>query len=260
VVIGIVCALRPEKGLRILMEAFRKVKSARTGVKLVIVGSGPMLAELQAGADADCHFEPAVGNVAPWLRAIDIFVLPSLSEALSNSLMEAMGCGCRRRVGHRRQSGTGPGWPDGAAVPSGDAEGWRRLGQLLDEPEYRLGWAPRRNAACTFISRGSSGASDGEIYQEFLSGLFIGIGNPFGPNDEPAGSGTNEAERITGDRVRSDLRPIQHRAVVRTRYRGHHAIEVFPDSVVSVTMSWRMFRNGRKRRGVRKSQHSRLSR
>jgi glycosyltransferase involved in cell wall biosynthesis len=28
------------------------------------------------------------------LRAIDIFVLPSLGEALSNSLMEAMACGC----------------------------------------------------------------------------------------------------------------------------------------------------------------------
>ena len=32
--------------------------------------------------------------VAEWLSAIDIFVLPSLSEALSNSLMEAMACGC----------------------------------------------------------------------------------------------------------------------------------------------------------------------
>src|SRR6185369_3504426 len=90
VVIGIVCALRPEKGLGILMEAFRKLKSARRGVKLMIVGIGPMLAELQAESDSDCHFEPAVGNVAPWLRAMDIFVLPSLSETLSNSLMEAM--------------------------------------------------------------------------------------------------------------------------------------------------------------------------
>jgi glycosyltransferase involved in cell wall biosynthesis len=32
--------------------------------------------------------------VPKWLSAIDIFVLPSVSEALSNSLMEAMACGC----------------------------------------------------------------------------------------------------------------------------------------------------------------------
>src|ERR1035437_50521 len=65
-VIGTVCALRPEKGLPILMEAFRKVKAARRGVKLVIMGSGPMLAELAAGGDADWHFSPAGWAVAPW--------------------------------------------------------------------------------------------------------------------------------------------------------------------------------------------------
>ena len=37
---------------------------------------------------------PANPGVGDWLRAIDVFVLPSLSEALSNSLMEAMACGC----------------------------------------------------------------------------------------------------------------------------------------------------------------------
>ena len=94
VVIGIICALRPEKGLLTLVEAFEGLRARDHRVKLLIVGSGPMLSQLQARAGADCHFQPAVRDVAPWLRAIDIFVLPSLSEALSNSLMEAMACGC----------------------------------------------------------------------------------------------------------------------------------------------------------------------
>jgi glycosyltransferase involved in cell wall biosynthesis len=58
-----------------------------------------MLPELQKlaatlGIVDACQFEPATNRVAEWLRKIDIFVLPSLSEALSNSLMEAMACGC----------------------------------------------------------------------------------------------------------------------------------------------------------------------
>jgi glycosyltransferase involved in cell wall biosynthesis len=98
-VIGVVCALRPEKGLPTLLDAFAAVHRAHPGAKLVIVGSGPVLPELEARRSAlhledACHFEPATADVASWLHAIDIFVLPSLSEALSNSLMEAMACGC----------------------------------------------------------------------------------------------------------------------------------------------------------------------
>jgi len=43
---------------------------------------------------AACTFVPTTGQVVRWLHAIDIFVLPSRSEALSNSLLEAMACGC----------------------------------------------------------------------------------------------------------------------------------------------------------------------
>lgn len=99
VTVGIVCALRPEKGLRTLLDAFAQIHGELRETKLLIVGSGPMLPELQqlAGelgiADA-CTFEPTTNRVADWLRKIDIFVLPSLSEALSNSLMEAMASGC----------------------------------------------------------------------------------------------------------------------------------------------------------------------
>ena len=96
-VIGSLCALRPEKGLELLLEAFAALSPA--DATLLIVGSGPAEAELKKRADAlnltdRCRFVPMVTNSAVWLRSIDIFVLPSRSEAFSNSLMEAMSCGC----------------------------------------------------------------------------------------------------------------------------------------------------------------------
>jgi glycosyltransferase involved in cell wall biosynthesis len=99
IVVGTVCALRAEKDLRTLLEAFSELRRIRPNVRLVIVGSGPELPALQAhrerlGLENACVFEAGTGRVAPWYRAIDIFVLPSVSEALSNSLMEAMACGC----------------------------------------------------------------------------------------------------------------------------------------------------------------------
>jgi glycosyltransferase involved in cell wall biosynthesis len=98
-VIGVICALRPEKGLSTLIQAFAAIRKLGPRVKLAIVGSGPMRESLESearelGIGDDCVFQPATSEVAEWLRAMDIFVLPSLSEALSNSLMEAMACGC----------------------------------------------------------------------------------------------------------------------------------------------------------------------
>jgi glycosyltransferase involved in cell wall biosynthesis len=98
-VIGVVCVLRPEKGLPTLLTAFASFEKRYPGARLVIVGSGPELPSLQGLARelqiyGKVRFEPATVHVSDWLRSIDIFVLPSLSEALSNALMEAMACGC----------------------------------------------------------------------------------------------------------------------------------------------------------------------
>jgi glycosyltransferase involved in cell wall biosynthesis len=97
VVIGVICALRPEKGLDTLLDAFARLDPGEA--RLLIMGSGPALGGLQTLAAKlelgdRCRFEPATKYVAEGLRGIDIFVLPSLSEAFSNSLMEAMASGC----------------------------------------------------------------------------------------------------------------------------------------------------------------------
>lgn len=98
-VVGVVCVLRPEKGLPTLLKAFAQSAVLDRDARLLIVGSGSELPSLQSLADQlgvrdRCVFQPSVSDVAPWMESIDIFVLPSLSEALSNSLMEAMAAGC----------------------------------------------------------------------------------------------------------------------------------------------------------------------
>jgi glycosyltransferase involved in cell wall biosynthesis len=98
ITIGTICVLRPEKSLETLIEAFAAMP-AQPHVKLAIVGNGEMRKPLEKlaarlGLNGRCAFEPATADVAGRLHGIDIFVLPSLSEALSNSIMEAMACGC----------------------------------------------------------------------------------------------------------------------------------------------------------------------
>jgi glycosyltransferase involved in cell wall biosynthesis len=99
VTVGCVSVLRPEKNLHLLLEAVASLKAGLPQLKLVLVGSGPEEIRLRNRARdlniADlCFFQPAEKDVAPWLKSIDIFVLPSSTEALSNSLMEAMASGC----------------------------------------------------------------------------------------------------------------------------------------------------------------------
>jgi glycosyltransferase involved in cell wall biosynthesis len=98
-VIGTVCALRPEKRLDLLLKAFAQVRHLLAGMKLLIVGSGPVLPQLEAlraelSMGADCVFEPSKTEVAPWMRALDIYVMSSETESFPNALLEAMACGC----------------------------------------------------------------------------------------------------------------------------------------------------------------------
>lgn len=99
VVIGSTAMLRPEKGVRDLVEAFAIVAARDPSIGLLLVGSGPLYEPIKAriqelGLTSRVHMAGGITDVLPWLRRMDIFVLPSLSEALSNSLLEAMAVGC----------------------------------------------------------------------------------------------------------------------------------------------------------------------
>lgn len=98
-VIGAVCVLRPEKNLDLLLEAFARIRHLKPAMKLRIVGSGSELPKLEAishslGIQEDCEFVPATTSVPQFLRDFDVYVSCSRSEAFSNTILEAMACGC----------------------------------------------------------------------------------------------------------------------------------------------------------------------
>lgn len=144
IVVGTVCVLRPEKNLRLLIDAFRQIAAVRPELRLVIVGSGPEEQPLRRYAADLCQtgravFLPGTRSVAAALAGIDIFVLPSVSEGLSNALMEAMACGCTvvaSDVGGNPELIEDN--KNGLLFPGGDRPALERaLAYLIDSPERR---------------------------------------------------------------------------------------------------------------------------
>src|SRR4051794_19795240 len=75
VVIGTVAVLREEKNLPSVLNAFAKVLTVEPRARLLIVGSGPMKADLQRQAEdlgitRACVFQEATPAPADWMRAI----------------------------------------------------------------------------------------------------------------------------------------------------------------------------------------------
>jgi len=97
-VVGTVGSLKPIKNQSLLIRAVAELASNGIDVRLLIAGSGPdapHLAELSRELCAD-GFVQLVGrqdDVPAFLRRLDVFVLPSDTEAHPMSLLEAMACG-----------------------------------------------------------------------------------------------------------------------------------------------------------------------
>jgi len=96
-VVGTVGRLVPIKDQRTLIHAASKLVDAGVDIHVVLVGSGPDkegLRSLAAGRlDGRVCFVGDSDRVPELLNAIDVFVLPSRGEGMSNTLLEAMACG-----------------------------------------------------------------------------------------------------------------------------------------------------------------------
>ena len=144
--------LHPQKNLPLLLEAWSALAPNRPG-SLILVGPGDdrqrlvELAEALGIADR-VQFTGGVDNPADYLRAADIFVLPSVAEGMSNSLLEAMAtalpCAVSAIGGNTDliEEGT-----TGRLVATPSREAWSQtLIDLLDNPDQaqRLGAAAHR--------------------------------------------------------------------------------------------------------------------
>ena len=90
--------LAEEKGVRYLLQAMKEIKKEREGIQLCIVGDGPLRSDLEALSRQldlvdDTTFVGHADAVQTYYQESDLFVLPSLSEGLPLSLLEALSCG-----------------------------------------------------------------------------------------------------------------------------------------------------------------------
>lgn len=151
---------------------------ARANLRLAMVGDGPLRMEVEAllhrGGAGDLVWLPGARDDVPvLLRGLDVFVLPSLAEGISNTILEAMASA--RPVVATRVGGN----PEllveeetGLLVPRGDSAALAEaLGRYLDDPALarRHGTAGRRRVERAFsLERMVTAYAD--VYDELLRG------------------------------------------------------------------------------------------
>jgi glycosyltransferase involved in cell wall biosynthesis len=143
--VGTIGRLRPIKGHRYLIDAFARTARRRPDLRLLIMGGGDQGAALRQQASAlglgdRVHITGALRDAYQYLTALDLFVMPSLSEGLGMAVIEAI-------IARRPVIGTHAGGipeamgPDGLTVPAADVEA------LAGAIETALAWTPAQRTA-----------------------------------------------------------------------------------------------------------------
>jgi sugar transferase (PEP-CTERM/EpsH1 system associated) len=182
VTIGTVGRLDPVKNHAALIDAFAAIlernPAYRSRLRLIIAGGGPLQAEL---ADAVRHRQLGStvwlagvrADVARLMRAIDVFVLPSLNEGISNTILEAMATG--RPVVAARVGGNPELVVEGTTgrlyEPGKPRELEQAVLSYLDDPVLRRrhGEAGRARVLAHF-SLDAMARRYAEMYEELLAG------------------------------------------------------------------------------------------
>jgi sugar transferase (PEP-CTERM/EpsH1 system associated) len=97
-VLGTVGRLDPVKNQAVLIEALSPLVSLFPKLKLIIVGNGPCRQQLEGlirtlSLSENVCLVGERDDIPHLLKSLDIFLLPSISEGISNTILEAMACG-----------------------------------------------------------------------------------------------------------------------------------------------------------------------
>lgn len=173
--VGTVTRLREEKGNRYFIEAAAAVLRETANAQFIIVGDGPQRDELaqlarRLGLDGRLHFTGFVSDVQVAFAAMDMYVMPSLTEGFGIALAEAMVLGkpviasdvhgMRELVEHER---------DGLLVPRADSRALAAaILRLLRDPAFSQALGENAREKSEIFSAERSTRQLESIYGELL--------------------------------------------------------------------------------------------
>ncbi len=151
--VGVTANLRPVKGIDVFVRAAAAVGAGHPSALFHVAGEGPRRTDLarlanDLGLGNRLTLHGSVADVPGFLAGLDVAVLPSLTEGMSNALLEYMAAG--RAIVATAVGGNVRLIEDGVSgllVPPGDvAKLAAAVSRLLSDPHLaaRLGTAARR--------------------------------------------------------------------------------------------------------------------